>query len=156
MNANDFEQYLEELASNPSGDFEGFKPESLVALAEDALSLRFSPSYRQFLLRLGCGDINGLEIYGVIRDSFVNASIPNGIWLTLELRQSSGLPVDIILFQETGVGGYYAIDLGQSTEDGEAPVVEWIPGADNPRPCPIIAENFGVHLQEQVKAYSED
>lgn len=72
-------------------DFEGPKPEMLVAKAESALGLRFPPSYRRFLLELGCGDINGLEVYGLIDGDFEKSTVPDGVWLTLNERREFGL-----------------------------------------------------------------
>ena len=63
MSTQKFELARELIAGAGGGDFEGAKPESLVARAETALGLTFPPSYRRFLLEMGCGDINGLEIF---------------------------------------------------------------------------------------------
>ena len=81
-------QIAKSLIEAAHGDFEEAKPETLIAAAERALEIKFPPSYRKFLLTFGCVDINGSEIYGVIDDNFENSAVPNGIWLTLNERQS--------------------------------------------------------------------
>ena len=78
------------------GDFAGPRPEALVARAEAALGLRFPPSYRQFLLDLGAGDVGGFEVYGIIDDDFADARVPDAIALTLDairarVREQLGL-----------------------------------------------------------------
>jgi len=74
------------------GDFEGEKALSLINKAEKTLGLVFPPTYKKFLAKLGCGDIEGLEFYGLINDDFINSNIPDAIWLTLNERKS-GLPI---------------------------------------------------------------
>jgi len=105
------------------GDFEGTKSEYLVLAAEEALGLHFPPTYRQFLHEFGCGDVNGIEIYGIIDNEFEDAGIPDAIWLTLELRRSVGLDLNYVAFSEQGDGSYYVLDTGTSDEEGENPVI---------------------------------
>jgi hypothetical protein len=64
----------------------------LVLKAESALGLKFPPTYRKFLLEYGCGNIFGMEFYGVVDDNFINSSIPDAIWITLNERKTSNLP----------------------------------------------------------------
>ena len=136
-----------------SGFFAGPKPEELVVRAEEALGVSFPPMYRAFLGRFGCGSIAGFEIYGISSDEFQRSAIPNGIWLTLDERKRTGLPHLLILIAETGEGGYYAIDTGRKTSDGDSPVVEWDPGEQQPLPdLPVIAEDFGAFLRAQISA----
>ncbi len=105
------------------GDFEGAKEEILISSAESALDINFPPSYREFLQRYGCGDIGGLEFYGIITSNFKNSGIPDAIWLTLTERKN-GLPINFILIYETGDGTYYALDSNQKNNEGEYTVVE--------------------------------
>ncbi|WP_077965869.1 SMI1/KNR4 family protein [Ensifer adhaerens] len=105
----DIEHALNLLRSLPC-DFEGSKPETLVDKAEHALGLSFPPSYRKFLGELGCGDVNGLEIFGLIDDNFETSSIPNGIWLTLSERKNIKLDPKLIIIADSGDGSYIAID----------------------------------------------
>src|SRR6267142_5164264 len=123
MSVQSYENAVELIKSAGGGDFEGPKPESLVEKAEKALSLSFPPSYRRFLLELGCGDIKGLEIFGLIDANFERSTIPNGIWLTLDERRSIGLDPRYVMIGEGGDGTYYAIDTLNTDRTGEAPVV---------------------------------
>jgi len=142
-------QSAKSLIEETGGDFEGPKSETLVVSAEQALGLRFPPSYRSFLLELGCGDLNGLEIYGVINEKFEGSSVPNGIWLTLNERQSIGLNHAYILIGDGGDGTYYAIDTRSIDETGECPVVRLSVDGTHTEP---VASSFGAYLLDAVQS----
>jgi hypothetical protein len=142
-------QTAKSLIEETGGDFEGPKPEALVASAEQALGLKFPPSYRLFLLELGCGDLNGLEFYGVINEKFEGSSVPNGIWLTLNERQSIGLDHAYILIGDGGDGTYYAIDTRSVDETGESPVMRLSVDGTQAKP---VASSFGAYLLEAVQS----
>lgn len=157
MSNDDLEQAFS-LIDTHEGDFHGPKSEELIAQAEKALELRFPPSYRRFLERYGCGDIEGFEVYGLINDDFVNSAVPDAIWLTIKYRAVAGMPLSLFIIGDTGDGGYNALDLSHKGEDGESPVVEWWPGApaDAIGNRKIIAKNFGSFLLEQVQQAIDD
>jgi len=125
------------------GDFEGPKSEYLVSVAEEELGLRFPPSYRQFLLEYGCGDIRGTEIYGVIDNEFEDGGIPDAIWFTLELRKSVGLDEQYVVVAEQGDGSFYAIDTSEADEEGECPVVQLSVGGSR---LETLHPSFGAFL----------
>jgi ABC-type phosphate transport system auxiliary subunit len=129
-------------------DFEGPKSEELVKSAEVALGLTLPPTYRQFVRRLGCGDIAGEEFYGIIKDDYENSSVPNGIWVTLNERKTANLPESIIIVADNGVGGWYAIDTSKKNMDGDSPVVDWWP---NNQPSQMVAEDFGAFLLQRLR-----
>lgn len=137
------------LIEKAGGDFDGPKPETLIGAAEQALELKFAPSYRRFLLELGCGNLKGLEIYGVINENFDRSCVPNGIWLTLHERLNLGLSTRYVLIGDDGDSGYYAIDTFMSNLSGENPVVKL---AVDGRQSEQIADSFGSYLLEAVKA----
>jgi hypothetical protein len=136
-------------------DFEGGKPASLVEAAERALGVIFPPSYREFLLSFGCGDVAGHEFYGVINSDFINSGVPDAVWLTLRERVDSDLPSRLVIVGVQGDGAYYALDCGRISEDKECPVVIWWPGAseeayiDN---AEVLATDFGVFFLDKIKA----
>lgn len=129
------------------GDFEGPKPEGLIAASEQALGVKYPPSYRQFLLDMGCGDLNGLEIYGVVDANFEESSVPDGIWLTLQERRA-GLDPAYILIGEGGDGSYVAIDTRIVDAEAEHPVVR-ISNVGQLREW--VAPNFGTYLLGAVE-----
>lgn len=136
-------------------DFEGKKPASLVEAAEKSLGVIFPPSYREFLLSLGCGDAAGQEFYGIIGSDFINSAIPDAIWLTLRERVESKLPSRLIIVGAQGDGAYYALDSGRATEDNEWPVIVWWPGASEEKnidESEVLAKNFGTFFLDRIKA----
>ena len=131
------------------GDFTGIIPEELIERAEQLLGVRFPPTYRHFLHELGCGDIAGAEFYGIASDDLEHGTIPNGIWLTLDERETSHLSDQMVIVGADGTGAYYALDLTRAGPEGEAPVVLWQPGAPASA-CPVIARDFGVFFRDEV------
>lgn len=111
-----------QIIDDADGDFDGIKPESLVINAERALGFEFPPTYRKFLTTYGCGDIEGLEFYGLTDDNFQSSAIPNAIWLTLHERKN-GLPENLLLIYSTGDGNYIALKMDETDTQAENPVV---------------------------------
>ena len=145
MKSNDLYKAFELIDKNRS-DFDGEKSEELIKKAEKALNLSFPPSYRNFLKVLGCGNIMGLEFYGLTNDNFVNSAIPNAIWLTLDERRL-GLPNHLVLIYGVGDGSYYAIDTNTKFVGNENPIVHYSFGEITCR----IADNFGSFLLEELQ-----
>lgn len=132
MSMDELQRALQLIEANAHvADFEGPKPEAMVRNAELALGVTFPPTYREFLLRLGCGDIAGREFYGIIKDDFENSCVPEAVWVTLHQRHTSSLPPGLILVGATGDGKYYAIDLSTKNLAGDSPVIQWAPEEPN-------------------------
>ena len=152
MSMRDLDEAFDLMDASDKADFVGPRAESLLASAEKALGLVFPPTYRKFVSNYGCGGIGGFEFYGVNKQDFANSRVPDAIGLTLRDRRSGNLPVSLILVSDTGDGGYYAIDVSQKTPEGDCPVIEWWPGAEdaegNGR---IVASDFGAFLLERVR-----
>ena len=147
MSIQKYKEAREIIELSGGGDFEGAKPESLVIKAERALNLTFPPSYRRFLLEMGCGNINGLEVFGLINDNFEKSTVPNGIWLTLNERRSIGLDPAYIIIGDGGDGTYHALDTRKVDSAGEAPVV--LLSVDG-RHSKQVDDNFGAYLLKVV------
>ncbi len=126
-------------------DFVGPREESLIEAAEQALGLRFPPTYRRFLLELGTGGFDGEEIYGIISEDLGRAGVPNAIWLTLDERQSSGLPGSMVTIYNDGMGGFFVLDTAKPGKGGEPPVEVWQPGASQPDDTlEVVGDDFGI------------
>ena len=146
------EQALQLIQANQDqGYFVGPRGEPLIRAAETALGLAFPPTYRRFLAELGCGDIAGAEFYGLIDDNFASGSVPNGIWLTLKLRNTNLLPPSLVVVSDIGDGGYYAIDTSQRDSQGENPIVAWYPGLSKPEVSPEkVSDDFGAFILQRI------
>ncbi len=130
------------------GDFEGPKPEALVARAEAALGVTFPPSYRQFLLELGCGHVDGFEVYGIVDEDFTESTVPDGIWLTLTERRSLGLDPRYVIIGARGDGTYDCIDTRVTGADGENPVMQLSVDFKN---AGTLADSFGEYFLLEVR-----
>jgi hypothetical protein len=152
MSMTHYEQAVR-LIEEHEGDFEGPKSEAFVAKAEAALDLVFPPTYRRFLRELGCGDIGGLEIYGIVDDDFVNSSVPDGIWLTLENRKVIRLNPAVIIISDVGDGTFYGIDTSERNAEGESPVRIY---SVNGEYSEKEADDFGAFLLKEVREAVDD
>ncbi len=148
MNSDDY-THAKALIDEIGGDFDGQKSEGLVAKAESALGIRFPPSYRSFLLDYGCGGFDGFEVYGLIDENFIDSSVPNGIWLTLNERSGIGLEKNFVIVGSGGDGTYLALDTGSQDENGEAPVVRLSVEGEK---FEIVAPSFGSYLLSAVQS----
>lgn len=146
MSNRDLDEAFELINEHGGGDFEGKKDFSLIEKAEAVLGLRFPPTYKKFLMELGCGDVEGLEFYGIIGVDFENSSVPDAIWLTLNERES-GLPSSLIIIYATGDGTYYALDTDQVSADGENPVVSYGLNGRTEK----IADDYGSFMLSELK-----
>jgi hypothetical protein len=92
-----------------------------------------------------------VEFYGLIDHNFASGSVPNGIWLTLKLRNTKGLPSSLVVVSDTGDGGYYAIDTSQRDSRGENPIVVWYPGLSKPEvSLEKISDDFGAFVLQRI------
>jgi len=103
-------------------DFSGEKPDSLISLAEKEIGFSFPKSYRAFVKKYGCGDIEGLEIYGLINERFEHG-IPDAVGYTLMERKDFNLDHRYLIISNSGDGWVYALDSKSVREDGEYKVV---------------------------------
>ncbi|HEY1906964.1 MAG TPA: SMI1/KNR4 family protein [Myxococcaceae bacterium] len=147
MTLEKYRRATELVAKAGGGDFVGARPESLVARAEAALGLRFPPSYREFLLEFGAGDIAGFEVYGVIDEEFGDVRVPDAIALTLDARRS-GLDPRYILIGTLGDGSHDCLDTVHLGPGGEAPVVQLSSEFDDPV---TLADSFGEYFLVEVQ-----
>lgn len=145
MNIQDLNTAFELIEEN-GGDFEGEKDISLIEKAQSVLGVTFPPSYVEFLKSYGCGDIEGLEFYGVINDDFENSSVPDAIWVTLDERKS-GLPHNLVIVYAAGDGTYYALDTSKLDDNGECSVVSYESNGN----LEVIADNYGSFLLDELK-----
>jgi hypothetical protein len=153
MSMDDLEAALQIVEENSDDAyFSGPKSDDVITLAEQALGVSFPRTYRRFLQRLGAGDIAGEEFYGITTTDFENASIPNGIWLTLKQRETSSLPKTLVVVYSPGDGSYFVLDTARTQSNGECPVVIWHPGANqDPNKLDIVAEDFGMFMLNTIR-----
>jgi hypothetical protein len=141
--------------NSESSDFVGPRKPEIVAEAERVLQTVFPRSYREFLLRYGCGDIAGAEFYGVLTADFENSGVPDAVWLTVRERTDSQLRGSLVIVYALGEGSYSCIDCAQKNSDGESPVVVWPLGGPAPgAKLELEAADFGAFLLSKVRLFT--
>ena len=129
------------------------QPEGRVRRAEQALGIRFPPSYRRFLLELGAGGVGGEEIYGLVNDGFEDSRPPQPVGLTRQLRRDGQISDDLVVIYNLGQGSYYALEASKAGADGEAPVVGFTPGLNSAGDdLEVVAPDFGRFFLDTVRA----
>ena len=162
MSAEDLVEAMDLLTTQAAeASFVGPISEVTVQRAEAKLDLVFPPTYREFLLQLGAGNLFSAEFYGITGDNLDVLGIPNGVWLTLDERDCSSLPQRFILIADSGVGPYFAIDTGTRNEDENCPVVEWQGGLPEDRQnLKPVASDFGefflARIREAIANFNQD
>ena len=122
-----------------------------IASAEEILGVKFPKSYSMFLEKYGAGDIAGIELFGIIKDPTTDGQmVPNGIWLTLNLREESALPKEFIVVSETGYGPYYVIDTSFKDDNLESPVYTWDTGNQKEKTSDSFGEFLSSLLEESI------
>ena len=144
------EKALSFIHENPdSADFVGPILEAQIQKTEAFLNLTFPPTYRKFVSELGCGDILGLELFGIVSNTeLMGTGIPCVTWLTTNLRNEE-LPQHFIPIADVGDGQYYVIDTQNHnrSQTDTCPVLIWDPATLETTP---EFENFGTFLWEVI------
>ena len=131
-------------------DFCGSIEPMKIERAEEILGTKFPSSYKEFLTLYGCGDLFGVEIFGIIKDPDIDGkSVPNGIWLTLDER-SNGMNKHLIVISETGDGAYYVLNTEQRNELNECPVCIWYRDGELEFFAPTFDDFLSETLQDMI------
>ncbi len=103
--------------------------EAAIAEAEALLGHAFPPTYLTFPRKLGAGDINGAEVYGIIGDDAPGSAVPSIVWLSEDLRAGKDWPSKYLVVASSGDGGWHCLDASRETEGRQMPVVWCDPNA---------------------------
>jgi antitoxin YobK len=148
MGVLELEQGLKLIENRSGGFFKGAISGDFIASAEKFLGVSFPDSYKKFLSLKGCGSFKSKEFYGIVGEDFLKGSVPNGIWLTGDERNSSNLDHNLVLIAQS-IEGYYALDTARM-QNGECPVVDAIPIGKR-EAFEVIASDFGTFFLEQIR-----
>ena len=76
---------------------------------------------------------------------FFDSAVPNGVWLTLDVREAWGLPESMLVVHFDGGVDYYVMDC----ELDNPPLLLWRPGVSSvDDELAVVAEDFGSFLLE--------
>jgi len=156
MSMQDYEEAKElvkELLKKTHGasTFIGPRPETLINLAQDRLTVKFPETYHRFLLEYGAGGVGGVEFYGVVQKDFEHSGYPDMVWLTLKGRKEWGLPNFLLPIYDLGDGEVFCLDL-RVQEGNEAKVVGFTPSYSSAEQnLDVVAEDFGKLFLDQIQ-----
>lgn len=150
MENNEFVEYMEVICEYD--DFDMYKAISSKSIlkAEDLLGFKIMGDYLYFLKNYGTVSINGEEIYGITDDDFLNSSIPNGIWLTLQERKDMNLPNNLLIIADDYFGGYVCLDYANLNAFNEPNVVIYNSGMIGPYDSKIKHFTFFDFLKTNI------
>jgi hypothetical protein len=131
-------------------DFVGKIKDESIRKLEELLNIVLPYSYKKFIQNYGCGDIFGIEIYGIVSDDKIQVEgVPSLYWLIKELRKD-GLNNNYIPFSETGDGNYFILDSSNINEKNEHSVYIWSPGNLLSKK---VSSSFASFLYNTLKEY---
>jgi SUKH superfamily protein len=153
MGMQEYEEAVRVMEARPDlREFAGPRAEPLVRKAEVRLGFRFPPTYRRFLLEYGAGNFGSAEIFGVIAENFDRSAVPDGVWYTLKERQAVGLPSNLMVIYNDGMGNLGCLETIPEA-DHEGAVVLYRPGLQaSSQPREILATDFGRFLLDLVES----
>lgn len=152
MSLENYNRALEIITENKEIFFSvGERSDELVLKAEDALGIKFSNQYKDFVLKFGAGSFGAEEFYGVIDEDFEDSSTPDAVWMTLSERQESNLPENLLVVYHTGGEEMFCLDYSNLNSDGEPKVVSFVIGVDiEYQTYEVIANDFGDFLLDMI------
>lgn len=94
-------------------------PASAEEISDSELSLGvvLPKSYKTFLARLGAGDFDGHEFYGLISGNLRAEGVPNMLWLTQTMRKEMPWPPFQIPVYSTGTGSWVSLLCEENSPD---------------------------------------
>lgn len=120
-----------------------------ISSAEEQLGVQFPPSYRKFLSELGSCEADGTEFLGIYRTPPMGDALLGTVHETLQAREDSRFPAELLVIQYDGMGGFVSLDASRTDEAGETPVVVWDPGAADRGGPEELAPDFGTYALRQ-------
>jgi hypothetical protein len=105
-------------------------------------------SYRSFIATFGAGDVQAIEILGILNDPKLDKDGGyNAVAYTLSLRKDHRLPDNFVIVGLTGYGPYYALVCSKSDPTFEGEVVLW----DIGNQFETVAPSFATYLFDRLQ-----
>ncbi|MGO4126447.1 SMI1/KNR4 family protein [Inquilinus sp. YAF38] len=123
--------------------------DDILSAFESRLGVKFSPSYRYFLAKMGTLSFMGHQFYGVTRSGLNAESIPCVLWATERSREKGHITDSMLRIEMSGYGPFYVIDLSQTNAEGEGAVLE-LPVQGISGGSEKIADDFGSFLLAEI------
>jgi hypothetical protein len=142
----DFQQLARELRHHETASFGRGAGEAEISSAEEALGVRIGGHYRQFLLLLGWGGVESIEVFGLGSDvpPFLDQV---AITRSERTEMQPALPKHLLPVASDGGGNHHCLDTAVR---GEPPVVLWNHELAEDQVPELEAESFGAWIVEQL------
>lgn len=130
----------------------------LITKAEDALNVKITGTYKQFLLDFGFLSFGGLEVFGIPHENILkqNEDCTNVVVNTLESREEINLQESLLVIHNFGNGELYCLDLSSNQSQVVAIWDEQPENDEYPPVTEIIAETFEDFLEEYTAMKIEE
>jgi len=115
---------MEIIASGEDPAFAGAASDDVISDFENALGVKFPPSYILFLKKYGALSFAGDTYYGITKDGVDASAIPSVAFATQSARADGDADGSMIVIKASGCGPIYSIDTSIIGDDGEPVVVE--------------------------------
>jgi hypothetical protein len=120
-----------------------------VRKAEEALGVRFSPSFDHYLQHYGGATIGGEIINGLLGIESEEACGPDIVYNTLLDRESRGIDASLIVLVDNDGDEFFYLDTARIDDDGENPVLRELIEAKGERP--EYASSFAEFLLKRIE-----
>ena len=117
--------------------------------AEKNIGFCFPVSYRYFLKNFGCGDFGGYEFYGLIKGRNDYPDSSNTLWYTEGLRNTEGLPKDLLVIEPLGDGCEACLELHQDPSL-EGRIILWDMGESTDKARYALSDTYGQYFYKQI------
>lgn len=130
----------------------------LITKVEDALNVKITGTYKQFLLDFGFLSFGGLEVFGIPHENILkqNEDCTNVVINTLESREEINLQENLLVIHNFGNGELYCLDLSSNQPQVVAIWDEQSENDEYPPVTEIIAETFEDFLEEYIAMEIEE
>ncbi|WP_296185847.1 SMI1/KNR4 family protein [Pseudomonas sp. UBA1879] len=110
-----------------SGDepaFAGGASDQMIADFEGVLGVKFPPSYKLFLKKIGALSFGGDTYYGITKSGLTAKAVPSVLFATRDARAVGDADSTMIVVKASGYGPIFSIDTSQLSPSGESPIVQ--------------------------------
>ncbi|MGF6232840.1 hypothetical protein QFZ27_006795 [Inquilinus ginsengisoli] len=129
--------------------------DDMLSAFENRLGVRFPPSYRYFLAKMGTLSFMGHQFYGITKSGLNAESIPCVLWATERSREKGHITDSMLRIKMSGYGPFYVLDLSQRNAEGEGAVLE-LPVQGISGGSEKIADDFGSFLLGEITSALSD
>ncbi|WP_324616878.1 MULTISPECIES: SMI1/KNR4 family protein [Pseudomonas] len=112
--------------------------------------MKFPPSYRAFLQKIGALAFAGDTYYGITKDGLTSNSVPCVAFATVKARFQNDADDGMVVIKSSGYGPIYSIDTSSVDSNGESPVIETGLSFKRDKDKIIVSPSFEVFFSSAI------